>query len=104
MVYKGIPTIAIISPSNALQNTSGGAWEVNHMAGSQGLVGPWLSHKLCSIVNVTSILFMKAAIYCSHHQLHGDIQINFIYFEMMMQLIILGVSHSFVYMDFQRNN
>ena len=40
-------------------------------------IGPWLSHKLCSTVNMTPILSMKAAIDCSHHELHVDIQISF---------------------------
>ena len=64
------------------------------MAGPQGPIGPWLSHKLYSTVNITSIFYMKAAIDCSHHELHGNIQINF--FLMVMQLVILGVLYSFV--------
>jgi hypothetical protein len=26
--------------------------QVNHMAGPRGPIGPWLSHKLCSIINI----------------------------------------------------
>ena len=62
------------------------------MVGPRGPIGPWLSHKLCSTVNMTSILSMKAAINYSHYELHKDIQINF--FLMVMQLVILGVSYS----------
>ena len=41
---------------------------------------------------MTPILSMKTTIDCSHHELHGDIQIN--KFLMMMQLVILGVSYN----------
>jgi hypothetical protein len=67
--------------------------DMNHMAGPHGPIGPWLSHELCSIVNVTLILSMKAAIDYSYHELHGDIQFYFIL--MLTQLIILGVLCSF---------
>ena len=43
----------------------------------QGPIGPWLSRKLCSTVNTTSILSTKAVIDCSHHELQGDISIDF---------------------------
>ena len=58
---------------------------MNHMAGPWGPIGPWLSHKLYSIVNMIPILSTKVAIDCSHHELHMDIQINF--FSMVMQLV-----------------
>jgi hypothetical protein len=50
--------------------------QVNHMAGPRGPIGPWLSHKLCNTVDMTPILTMKAAIDCSHHEMHKDIQIK----------------------------
>ena len=50
---------------------------LNHMAGTQGSIGPWLLHKLCSIINITPILSTKVTIDCSHHELHRDIKINF---------------------------
>ena len=52
---------------------------MNHMAGPQGPIGPWLLHKLCSTVNITLILSTKAAIDCSHHELQRDIHINCFY-------------------------
>ena len=65
---------------------------MSHMAGPRGPIGPWLSQKLYSIVNMTPILSLKVAIDCSHQELYRDIQINFL---MVMQLVILGVSYSF---------
>ena len=52
-------------------------------------IGPWLSHKLCSTINITSTLATKAAIDNLHHELHGDIRVIFIfYFLMMTQLVV----------------
>ena len=51
--------------------------KLNHMAGPRGPIGPWLSHKLCNIINVTPTLSTKATINCSHHELHSDIQFFF---------------------------
>ena len=67
--------------------------DMNHMAGPRGPIGPLLSHKLCSTVNITPIHSMKTTIDYSHHELHGDIQIDF--FFMVMQLVILRVSCSY---------
>ena len=61
------------------------------MVGSHGPIGPWLSHKLCSTVNMTPT--MKVAIDCSHHELHKDIQIKIL---MVIQLVNLRVSYSFL--------
>lgn len=65
------------------------------MAGPQSPISPRHSHKLCNIVNITLILFTKAAIDCSHHQLHRDIHIKTL-FLMVTQLINLGISYSFL--------
>lgn len=48
----------------------------------RGAINPQLPHKLYSTVNILPILAIKAAIDCSYHELHGDIQIDFcfIYF------------------------
>ena len=51
--------------------------DMNHMVGFQGPIGSWLSHNLCSTINIVPILSMKAAIESSHHELHGDFQIEF---------------------------
>ena len=45
--------------------------------GTPGPINPWLSHKVYSAVNITPTLSMKAIIDYSHHELHGDIHINF---------------------------
>ena len=44
---------------------------MNHMVGPWSPIGPWLSHKVCSTVNITPILSTKVAIDCSHHELYG---------------------------------
>jgi hypothetical protein len=49
---------------------------VNHMAGPQGPIGPWLSLKLCSTIDITLTLSTKATIDYSHHELRGDICIK----------------------------
>ena len=67
--------------------------QLNHMEGPRGPIGPQLSHKLCSSINITLILSMKAAVNCSHHELHMHIH-NKIKL-MLMKLVILGVSCSF---------
>jgi hypothetical protein len=77
---------------------------LNHMAGPRGPISPWLSHRLCSNINMTPILPLKATINCSHHELHGDIQIIFFYRD---QLGILGVSYSFfrwIFREIIKNN
>ena len=50
---------------------------MNHIVGPWGFIGPWLSLKLSSTVNITPILSTEAAVDCSHHELHGDIQNRF---------------------------
>jgi hypothetical protein len=47
---------------------------MNLMVGPWGPIGPWLSHKPCSTINITPILSMKVAIDYSYHELHGDIR------------------------------
>ena len=60
--------------------------DMNHMAGPQGPIGPWFSHKLCSTVNITPILFAKAAVHYSHHELQRTFRLIFL---MLTQIIIL---------------
>ena len=43
------------------------------MARPPGPIGPQLSHKLCSTINIPPILSTKTAINRSHHELHMDI-------------------------------
>ena len=59
---------------------------VNHMAGPRGPISSWLSHRLCSTINITPTFSTKAAIDCSHRELHGDIHIKIII--MVTQLVI----------------
>ena len=68
-------------------------YHLNNMAGPRGLIGPWLSHKLCSIVNITLDLSTKVAIDCSHHELHMVIQLNF--FWRWRNSSFLSVSYSY---------
>ena len=58
---------------------------MNHMAGPRSPIGPWLSHELCSTINITPILSTKVAIDYSHHELHGTFRLIF---SMLTQLVI----------------
>jgi hypothetical protein len=64
---KKIPSFSLVAPGwKPCSHESHGRPDPGY-----GPIGPWLSHKLCSTVNITPILSTKVEIDCSHHKLHG---------------------------------